>query len=88
MPFRITVDAHGEVKVAPGIYEMRLVRRPWLTNSPTVELPLDVVRLVMAARRVVETQDRQVLRELHAASEAFASLVPWDDDPNDEPEAA
>lgn len=47
-------------------------------------LPHDVVRLVIAARDAAfgdHIQDENVRRELDAASEAFASRVPWDDEP-------
>lgn len=47
-------------------------------------LPDDVVRLVIAARAVAFGDDQaEVLRELDQASEAFASRVPWDDEPDD-----
>lgn len=56
-------------------------------KAASVELPsvpADVARLVVAARHVaydVATTDE--LRELDQASEAFASRVPWDDEPAD-----
>lgn len=41
----------------------------------------DVVRLVVAARRVAfEDQGAEAIKELDKASEAFASLVPWEND--------
>lgn len=46
-------------------------------------LPADVVRLVIAARHVAfeDHPGKEELRELDAASEAFAARVPWDDEP-------
>lgn len=45
-------------------------------------VPADVRRLVVAARKVAfEDQSREALKELDAASEAFADRVPWDDEP-------
>ena len=44
----------------------------------------DVVRLVLAAREAAfggHIQDEEVRRELDQASEAFASRVPWEDEP-------
>lgn len=42
----------------------------------------EVVRLVIAARVVAfERQDVEALRELDQASEAFAELVPWENEP-------
>lgn len=49
--------------------------------------PPDVRRLVIAARDVAfggAAEGSQELGELDKASEAFASRIPWDDDPNDE----
>lgn len=46
-------------------------------------LPRDVRRLVIAARLALESQDDEALGELDRASEAFASLVPWNDEPED-----
>lgn len=56
------------------------------------ELSQDVVRLVIAARRVSEVEDwasneperRARMRTLDQATEAFASRVPWEDGPEDE----
>lgn len=46
------------------------------------DLPIDVVRLVIAARKVAFGDgDDSDLRELDIASEAFADLVPWDNEP-------
>lgn len=46
-------------------------------------LPSDVRRLVIAARVVAfEGQSPTALKELDAASEAFADRVPWDDEPD------
>lgn len=45
-------------------------------------LSADVVRLVIAARVVAfEDQGRAALKELDEASEAFASRVPWTNQP-------
>jgi len=57
--------------------------------SPGVSLPDDVVRLVIAARGVAfdgcspdaDDDERAALQELDDASEAFASRVPWEDEP-------
>lgn len=47
------------------------------------ELRDDVRRLVIAARVVAfEDQGEEALRELDQASEAFASRVPWEDEPD------
>jgi hypothetical protein len=52
-------------------------------------LPADVVRLVIASRRAVEAGDwasgdrRGRIATLDQAVEAFASRVPWEDDPSD-----
>ncbi len=49
-------------------------------------LPTDVVRLVIAARNVAfEDPTPETLRELDQASEAFASRVPWEDEPDEAP---
>jgi hypothetical protein len=58
-----------------------------LPGAPKVApLPDDVVRLVVAARNVAfeDHPSREALKELDAASEAFASRVPWEDEPYDE----
>lgn len=48
-------------------------------------LPQDVVLLVIAARDVAYGDPtREALRDLDRAAEAFASRVPWDDEPDDE----
>jgi len=48
------------------------------------QLPSDVIRLVIAARKVAfEDQSQEALRELDAASEAFADRIPWEDEPTD-----
>lgn len=49
-------------------------------------LPADVVRLVIAARKVAyeDPGDQALLRELDRAAEAFADRVPWDDEPEDD----
>lgn len=57
-----------------------------LSPTPVVEgdaLPADVRRLVIAAREVAyeDRPDKEVLRELDQAAEAFAERVPWDDEP-------
>lgn len=60
------------------VWKARLKR---LASGPQ-PLPADVVRLVIAARIVaVERQDDGALRELDQASEAFASRVPWGEEP-------
>ena len=52
------------------------------------ELNKDVVRLVIAARRVAyEGAAEDDLRALDIAAEAFASRVPWDDEPDELPAA-
>ena len=44
----------------------------------------DVIRLVVAARAVAfEQVSPEAIRELDQASEAFASRVPWGDEPSD-----
>lgn len=46
------------------------------------EVPSDVCRLVIAARIVAfENQDAETIEELIEASEAFATRVPWEDEP-------
>jgi len=50
--------------------------------SPGVSLPDDVVRLVIAAREVAfGPNPAAAIDALDKASEAFASRVPWEDDP-------
>jgi hypothetical protein len=46
-------------------------------------VPSDVRRLVIAARIVAFEDDTspEAIKELDAASEAFADRVPWDDEP-------
>lgn len=47
-------------------------------------LPDDVVRLIIAARVVAfSDQKMEAMKELDAASEAFADRVPWEDEPSD-----
>lgn len=47
-------------------------------------LPDDVRRLVIAARIVAfESQDDEAIKELDAASEAFAARIPWEDEPEE-----
>lgn len=50
------------------------------------ELTNDMRRLIIAARNVAfsTTPSPEALKELDAASEAFADIVPWDDEPWDE----
>lgn len=51
-------------------------------QAVTGPLPQDVIDLVIAARIVAfEDQSPEALRALDLASEAFASRVPWDEDP-------
>lgn len=46
-------------------------------------IPQDVIRLVVAARRVAfEDASPGAIKELDAASEAFANRVPWEDEPD------
>lgn len=60
--------------------------------SDEADLAGDVVRLVIAAREVAfggmfdsaDPDKRAAIRELDQASEAFASRVPWEDEPEDE----
>lgn len=57
----------------------RKVRKARDIHTP----PPDVRRLVIAARIVAfEDQGRAAIKELDAASEAFADRVPWDDEPD------
>jgi len=69
----------------PNDMPARMVRS-WhrsLARVVAQEVPQDVIRLVMAARIVAfEDQSREAMKELAAASEAFASRVPWDDEPD------
>ena len=64
-----------------------------LAAAPASPLPggglsSDVVRLVIAARRVAyEGAAEDDLRALDIAAEAFASRVPWDDEPDEIPAA-
>lgn len=48
-------------------------------------VPPDVIRLVIAAREVAFSggNPREAIKELDAASESFASRVPWEDEPED-----
>jgi len=55
--------------------------------APAPAIPDDVVRLVIAAREVAfdtSGPTDEAIKELDAASEAFASRVPWENDPNNE----
>lgn len=56
-----------------------------LDHGAAVALPLaaDVVRLVIAARNVAYEvrPDKQAMRELDLASEAFDNRVPWENEP-------
>ena len=55
---------------------------PLFTRPSEQALPQDVIDLVIAARIVAfEDQSPEKLHALDKASEAFASRVPWDDDP-------
>jgi len=57
---------------------VEVLKRP----EPSDALPADVRRLVIAARKVAfEDQGPEALRELDKASEAFASRVPWENEP-------
>ena len=48
----------------------------------TDPIPDDVRRLVIAARVVAfQDQGREAMKELDAASEAFADRIQWDDEP-------
>lgn len=61
-------------------------------DAGTVALSQDVVRLIIAARHVAfdgmfdssDEEERAQISELAQASEAFASRVPWEDEPEDE----
>lgn len=56
-------------------------------GTATWTVPEDVVRLVIAARVVAydsaATIESAAAQELDQALEAFAQLVPWDDEPDD-----
>lgn len=64
------------------------------TFADPVGLPADVVELVYAARAVAfadwnakvteQSPQLDMIKRLDRASEAFAELLPWEDDPNDE----
>ncbi len=47
----------------------------------------DVVRLVIAARRVVEARGGMHLSELHRAADAFTDRIPLADEPDSEIDA-
>lgn len=50
-----------------------------------LNLPADVIRLVCAAREVAFIgTTSEALKELDAASEAFADRVEWEDEPEDD----
>lgn len=52
-------------------------------------IPDDVRDLVIAARVVAfEDQGHEAIRALDKASEAFADRIPWEDEPEAEPEVA
>ncbi|KQX19373.1 MULTISPECIES: hypothetical protein [unclassified Sphingomonas] len=56
-----------------------------LARHRRTALPSDVVRLVIAARiYLFEDESQEARRELDQASGAFASRVPWDNDPTQE----
>lgn len=53
-----------------------------MQRDKMAKLPNDVRRLVIAARVVAfEDQGPAAIKELDAASEAFADRVPWEDEP-------
>lgn len=55
-----------------------------MAESRSRALPLDVVRLVIAAREMMSARgerDGELFDELDKAAEAFADRVPWDDQP-------
>lgn len=79
-----TGDDMGSIKSA---YAAMLAAAP-ASPLPGGGLPADVVRLVIAARRVAyEGAAEDDLRALDIAAEAFASRVPWDDEPDEIPAA-
>jgi len=54
-------------------------------QTDMVRVPNDVARLVVAARVVAyQSQGPEALAALDKAAEAFASRVPWDDEPTEE----
>ena len=65
--------------------EWRDLPEPGIRPEPAdLGLPRDVVELVLAARAVAfadSPPDDADLKRLDSASEAFASRVPWDDEP-------
>lgn len=76
------VDVADEDARTATLFLARIDQLPPLTAADIYgALPLDVRRLVIAARRVAfESQDREALKELDNASEAFAARVPWEDE--------
>ena len=76
---------HPDHRPGTALYDAILVA---LREAEAV--PPDVARLVIAARLVAIEDDTspEAIKELDAASEAFADRVPWDDEPSDEPIAA
>lgn len=50
-----------------------------------MSIPADVRRLVLAAREVVfDSPHEAAMIELDLATEVFAELVAWDDEPDDD----
>lgn len=61
----------------PGLAEYRLTKH----SANEDALPRDVVRLVIAARRIMdENASAESRSELDQAAEAFASRVPWENE--------
>lgn len=69
-------------ELAARVVTTKTVRDAFLRVTAPAAVPDDVARLVVAARIVAfEDQSKEALRELDVASEAFASRVPWSDEP-------
>lgn len=63
-------------------YALEEMRRANAAEDRIRRLPQHMARLVIAARIVAfEDKGPQAIRELGQASEAFAELVPWEDQP-------
>jgi hypothetical protein len=81
---RVLLNMHG---TDPAEWSGEETRRVFdlISAVANAQLPQDFVRLIIAARMVAwEDPDAENLKELQEASEAFASRVPWEDEPEDE----
>jgi hypothetical protein len=91
----LNIEAHGNAE-KNGVLVVRNVLSEIeallsaIAQAPAQRLPQDVIDLVIAARKVAyEDQSAEAIKALDKAAEAFASRIPWDDEPDhdDAPQA-